>query len=306
LALFKAISDKCSGSLEFPEKFYSGALEPPFWRETQAASLSMQDAFAKLESMISQVSPSIDGVSCDHLNMALRQLGPGLFVTGMWVRHFRASSSGTDAASPQRAHSEKRPESSKTNCPRAGCIRPAAILHRAAVGHFAGADFGEKLLVRRIPSGPHIGFQRRQRAVNDPHTPHARQFAPARHIPTFREAVPILFDVLRQRLQGEVRRVRGEVQEERIRGVIARVLAEEPDGVIGNRRGGVVALFGLGLRQRLAIEFQPAVPSAQVKSAVLLAGLQARGTTSVTEPVRTRDHTERALTAFGFEVRIVG
>ena len=48
-----------------------------------------------------------------------------------------------------------------------------------------------------------------------------------------------------------------------------------------------------------AIEFQPAVPSAQVKSAVLLAGLQARGTTSVTEPAETRDHTERALTAFG-------
>ena len=40
-------------------------------------------------------------------------------------------------------------------------------------------------------------------------------------------------------------------------------------------------------------------PSAQVKSAVLLAGLHAEGTTSVTEPAETRDHTERALTAFG-------
>jgi 3-phosphoshikimate 1-carboxyvinyltransferase len=44
------------------------------------------------------------------------------------------------------------------------------------------------------------------------------------------------------------------------------------------------------------------VPSAQVKSAVLLAGLHAEGTTSVTEPARTRDHTERALTAFGVTV----
>jgi 3-phosphoshikimate 1-carboxyvinyltransferase len=47
------------------------------------------------------------------------------------------------------------------------------------------------------------------------------------------------------------------------------------------------------------IAYQPAVPSAQVKSAVLLAGLQASGTTSVAEPAGTRDHTERALTAFG-------
>jgi 3-phosphoshikimate 1-carboxyvinyltransferase len=48
------------------------------------------------------------------------------------------------------------------------------------------------------------------------------------------------------------------------------------------------------------------VPSAQVKSAVLLAGLHADGTTSVTEPARTRDHTERALAAFGFHVRVDG
>jgi len=41
------------------------------------------------------------------------------------------------------------------------------------------------------------------------------------------------------------------------------------------------------------------VPSAQVKSAVLLAGLHAEGTTTVVEPVATRDHTERALAAFG-------
>ena len=38
-------------------------------------------------------------------------------------------------------------------------------------------------------------------------------------------------------------------------------------------------------------------PSAQVKSAILLAGLEASGTTTVREPVRTRDHTERALRA---------
>jgi 3-phosphoshikimate 1-carboxyvinyltransferase len=51
-----------------------------------------------------------------------------------------------------------------------------------------------------------------------------------------------------------------------------------------------------------AIDYAPEVPSAQVKSAVLLAGLQAEGVTSVREPAATRDHTERALAAFGAEV----
>jgi len=55
-----------------------------------------------------------------------------------------------------------------------------------------------------------------------------------------------------------------------------------------------------------AIAYTPAVPSAQVKSAVLLAGLHADGVTSVTEPSATRDHTERAIPAFGGEVRVDG
>ena len=48
-----------------------------------------------------------------------------------------------------------------------------------------------------------------------------------------------------------------------------------------------------------AIDFRPTTPSAQVKSAVLLAGLHADGTTRVVEPSATRDHTERALAEFG-------
>jgi 3-phosphoshikimate 1-carboxyvinyltransferase len=47
------------------------------------------------------------------------------------------------------------------------------------------------------------------------------------------------------------------------------------------------------------IEYRPPVPSAQLKSAVLLAGLQADGVTAVIEMAPTRDHTERALAAFG-------
>jgi 3-phosphoshikimate 1-carboxyvinyltransferase len=50
------------------------------------------------------------------------------------------------------------------------------------------------------------------------------------------------------------------------------------------------------------ITHQPEVPSAQVKSGVLLAGLHASGRTRVVEVIPTRDHTERALEAFGVTV----
>ena len=48
------------------------------------------------------------------------------------------------------------------------------------------------------------------------------------------------------------------------------------------------------------------IASAQLKSAVLLAGISAEGETSVTEPVKSRDHTERMLAAMGAEVRVEG
>ena len=50
------------------------------------------------------------------------------------------------------------------------------------------------------------------------------------------------------------------------------------------------------------IDYTTPVPSAQVKTCVLLAGLQTAGTTTVREAVRTRDHSELALRAFGAEV----
>ncbi|MFA6075441.1 MAG: 3-phosphoshikimate 1-carboxyvinyltransferase [Negativicutes bacterium] len=55
-----------------------------------------------------------------------------------------------------------------------------------------------------------------------------------------------------------------------------------------------------------AIDWRSAIASAQVKSAILLAGLYADGATSVTEPVLSRDHTERMLRAFGADVRSEG
>jgi 3-phosphoshikimate 1-carboxyvinyltransferase len=50
------------------------------------------------------------------------------------------------------------------------------------------------------------------------------------------------------------------------------------------------------------IDYELPVASAQVKSAILLAGLYANGTTSVSEPAITRDHTERMLTSMGISV----
>jgi 3-phosphoshikimate 1-carboxyvinyltransferase len=53
-----------------------------------------------------------------------------------------------------------------------------------------------------------------------------------------------------------------------------------------------------------AIDYTTPVPSAQVKSCVLLAGLGTEGTTTVRESVRTRDHSELALRAFGASVKV--
>ncbi|MDD4879856.1 MAG: 3-phosphoshikimate 1-carboxyvinyltransferase [Candidatus Omnitrophica bacterium] len=55
-----------------------------------------------------------------------------------------------------------------------------------------------------------------------------------------------------------------------------------------------------------AITYMSKIPSAQVKSAILLAGLYANGTTSVSEPDRSRDHTERMLKVFGANVSVQG
>lgn len=54
------------------------------------------------------------------------------------------------------------------------------------------------------------------------------------------------------------------------------------------------------------ITYETPIPSAQVKSCVLLAGLHTEGTTRVIEPAQTRDHTERALREFGFDVTVDG
>ena len=57
-----------------------------------------------------------------------------------------------------------------------------------------------------------------------------------------------------------------------------------------------------GTPDLIPIEYQLPVPSAQIKSAVLIAGLHAAGETTVIEPESTRDHTERMLAHFGAQI----
>ena len=69
------------------------------------------------------------------------------------------------------------------------------------------------------------------------------------------------------------------------------------------RRGGRLPITLTGARDPIPVQYTTPMPSAQVKSAVLLAGLNAPGETVVIEKEPTRDHTERMLRGFGAEVR---
>ena len=70
------------------------------------------------------------------------------------------------------------------------------------------------------------------------------------------------------------------------------------------RDGGRLPLACIGPRTLLPIDYTLPVASAQVKSAILLAGLAAPGETTVTEPKPTRDHTETMFRQFGATVRV--
>lgn len=61
-----------------------------------------------------------------------------------------------------------------------------------------------------------------------------------------------------------------------------------------------------GTSQLRPITYEPPVASAQVKSCILFAGLNAKGRTTVIEPVRTRDHTERLFNGFGVSIEDTG
>jgi 3-phosphoshikimate 1-carboxyvinyltransferase len=82
----------------------------------------------------------------------------------------------------------------------------------------------------------------------------------------------------------------------------------EPLSLIGAnvwaRSGDKLPLAIRGAKDALPIEYTLPVASAQVKSAILLAGLNAPGRTTVIEAMPTRDHTERLLTHFGASVQV--
>lgn len=67
---------------------------------------------------------------------------------------------------------------------------------------------------------------------------------------------------------------------------------------------GTLPITMHGVARLSPIDYDSPVASAQVKTAVLLAGLHANGRTSVTEPALSRDHTERLLPAFGVHVEL--
>ncbi|HEY4992217.1 MAG TPA: hypothetical protein VII33_09050, partial [Nakamurella sp.] len=86
---------------------------------------------------------------------------------------------------------------------------------------------------------------------------------------------------------------------------LARIIGplREMGAEIHARRGNsLLPMTVVGHTSLQAIDHRTAVPSAQVKSAILLAGLRAEGRTTVRESVATRDHTERMLRARGIAV----
>jgi 3-phosphoshikimate 1-carboxyvinyltransferase len=80
----------------------------------------------------------------------------------------------------------------------------------------------------------------------------------------------------------------------------------EMGAVIGSTESGTAPLVISPAPGLKGIDYQLPMASAQVKSAILLAGLYAEGETSVTEPAPTRDHTERMLEGFGYPVNRQG
>ncbi|MBX3536837.1 MAG: 3-phosphoshikimate 1-carboxyvinyltransferase [Chelatococcus sp.] len=74
--------------------------------------------------------------------------------------------------------------------------------------------------------------------------------------------------------------------------------------VVSEDEGGRCPITLRGAAEMIPITYRTPVPSAQIKSAVLLAGLNAPGTTTVIEQEASRDHTERMLRHFGAEVDV--
>ena len=75
---------------------------------------------------------------------------------------------------------------------------------------------------------------------------------------------------------------------------------------INGRRGGDLAPLAIQGGALQSVKYESPVASAQIKSCVLFAGLFAEGTTSINEPLKSRDHTERMLMYLGVPLRVEG
>src|SRR5277367_1717032 len=102
--------------------------------------------------------------------------------------------------------------------------------------------------------------------------------------------IPVIFDGDASLRSRPMRRVLDPLER-----IGARTLASE---------NGRLPLTLAGARDPMPIVFKPPVPSAQLKSATLLAGLTAPGETVVIEAQPTRDHTEKMLAYFGAQIRV--
>lgn len=87
---------------------------------------------------------------------------------------------------------------------------------------------------------------------------------------------------------------------------MARVVVplREMGAVILGRKGGSLAPLAIQGQQLKASHYHSPIASAQVKSCLLLAGLNTEGRTTVTEPALSRDHSERMLKAFGANIEV--
>ena len=81
---------------------------------------------------------------------------------------------------------------------------------------------------------------------------------------------------------------------------------QQMGAIISGRRGGELAPLAIQGRELESVQYESPVASAQIKSCVLLAGLFANGTTTVNEPMKSRDHSERMLTYLGLPLQVEG
>jgi 3-phosphoshikimate 1-carboxyvinyltransferase len=77
-------------------------------------------------------------------------------------------------------------------------------------------------------------------------------------------------------------------------------------GISGRQNNEIFPPLKIKGRKLRSIRYNSKIASAQVKSCILMAGLYAEGVTDVSEPVKSRDHTERMLREFGVNCRVAG